>query len=177
MNFDIDKLKRLTHYVCVKCGDPSRLGAVKLNKILWLSDVFAYMNLGDSITGERYVKRQFGPVPKHVLAALEQLEAEGTIAIRKEVFHGFKKTEFQPFGETDISGFSAEQIALIDDIVEWVCSDHTARSISDLSHTDVWEIAQIGEEIPHHSMFVCQLGELDEDDMAWAIEEVQQQAA
>ena len=61
------KFKKLVHYVCSQCsGDVSKLGAVKLNKALWLSDLVAYYQLGQPITSARYVKRQFGPVPSQL---------------------------------------------------------------------------------------------------------------
>ena len=38
MALNWDKFKSAIHYVCYKADDPSVLGAIKLNKVLWYSD-------------------------------------------------------------------------------------------------------------------------------------------
>jgi hypothetical protein len=62
MKFNNKKFSNLVHYICYKCDDPSQLGATKLNKILWYCDMFSYRWNSESMTGENYIKRQFGPV-------------------------------------------------------------------------------------------------------------------
>jgi uncharacterized phage-associated protein len=89
-----EKFKALVHYVCDKAEDPSVLGSVKLNKVLWYSDSICYMVSGESITGETYVKRQHGPVPRHVVKAVNELVSEGKIARGRVDHFGFMKTEF-----------------------------------------------------------------------------------
>ena len=64
---DREKFRSLVHYVCWRCADdPAKLGRVKLNKILWLTDFTSYYETGKPMTGARYVKRQFGPVPSAI---------------------------------------------------------------------------------------------------------------
>ena len=75
MAFNREKFKLLVHYICWRCSDdPSRLGAVKLNKTLWVADFTAYYEFGQAITGAGYVKRQHGPVPRVILPVLRELE-------------------------------------------------------------------------------------------------------
>lgn len=166
-----EKFKAMVHYVCDKC-EPSKLGAIKLNKILWLSDVLSYMNRGQAISPETYLKRQRGPVPEHILRTLEALEGEGKLRVREVDFHGFKKKEFIALEEADTSVFTDEELELIDDMAEYVCNDHTADSISNLSHNAAWEAAAIGEEIPHYAAFMWHFGEVNEFDMNWAQEQI-----
>jgi hypothetical protein len=56
-----EKFKALVHYIVASCDDPQRLGATKLNKVLWFADAFSYRATKNSITDETYVKRQRGP--------------------------------------------------------------------------------------------------------------------
>ncbi len=84
------KFRDLVHYVCWKCEDPSQLGATKLNKIAWFADVYAYRRDGVSMTGESYVKRQFGPVPRSILPTLALLQREGKLVVRDT------QLEYQP---------------------------------------------------------------------------------
>jgi len=68
-SLDQRKLKALIHYICYQCHDPSVLGATKLNKILWYSDVIAFARAGASITGETYVN--LAQCPDTFLASLK----------------------------------------------------------------------------------------------------------
>jgi len=170
---DDTRLDALVHYVCARCENPSRLGATKLNKVLWYSDVFAYAQEGRSITGAVYVKRQFGPVPKNIMGARNRLVASGAMVERKAMVHGYPQVQFIALQPADISGFTANQISLVDSVVEAICSNHTAASISNRSHDFVWESAEIGEEIPMAAAaFGGNVGEIDEDDVAWARKEI-----
>ena len=71
MKFNYKKMKALVNYIAYLAHDPSVLGKVKLNKVLWRSDLNSYLLNGDPITGEQYVKHQFGPVSKHIDKAIE----------------------------------------------------------------------------------------------------------
>jgi hypothetical protein len=174
MRLDTDtRLDSLVHYVCARCDNPSELGATKLNKILWYSDVFAFATYGRSITGAIYVKRQFGPVPKDIRASRSRLINNGAIFEKEAMHHGYPQTQFLALKTPDISMFAPEQISLVDKVIETVCSNYTAASISRASHDVVWESAAIGEEIPMAAAaFGSNFGELDEEDLAWARKEI-----
>jgi hypothetical protein len=168
MNFDREKFTALVHYVCHKADDPTVLGAVKLNKVLWYSDVVHYTVTGESITGETYVKRQRGPVPRHVMQAIDALVSVGKVARGKVDHYGFMKNEYISLREPDLSLFSPDEIARVDESFEHVCLNHTARSISEETHGVIWQLAEIGEEMPYSTVFASVDGEVDENDVAWA---------
>jgi len=167
---DLQRLAALTHYICCKSHDPSLLGATKLNKILWYSDLLCYMKFGQSITGESYVKQQYGPVPKHILGVTDELEKWGAIVSRNVPFFGRTKREYIALKEPDISEFNANEISIVDEVFDLVCHKHTAQSISEASHGDIWKLAEIGEEIPFYAAFASKLGEITGDDVEWARE-------
>jgi hypothetical protein len=163
-----DKFKALVHYICHKAEDSSVLGAIKLNKVLWYSDTIHYMVNGVSITGESYIKRQHGPVPRHVVKAIDELVSEQKIARGRVDYFGFVKTEFVAIKDASVNHFSAEEIRVIDESFEHVCLNHTARSISEETHGVVWDLAMIGEEMPYSTVFAANDGEVTEEDLAWA---------
>ncbi len=162
------KLEALAHYICHKCQDPTVLGSTKLNKILWYSDVIALQVRGEAITGETYVKQQFGPVPRHILEALKRLEKRKDIVVRPNEFHGYTKKDLIAITAPDISMFKPEEISIVDDVLREVCFNHTAASISLATHDDIWKLAEIGEEIPLETAFVSELAEITEGDVRWA---------
>lgn len=167
---DRGKFKALVHYICAKCqDDPSRLGATKLNKILWYSEAMSFVNFGSPISGAKFVKRQFGPAPAAILPILQELSEENALLIRNVSFHGFPKKEYvtlkpsPPLSEL----FTADQISLVDDVIESICNEHTAKSIVKQSHDEIWEMASIGEELPLYTALAEQ-GEVSEEDVLWA---------
>src|SRR5258706_10305733 len=169
MAMNWDKFKALVHYICEKAEDPSVLGSVKLNKVLWYSDAVHYMVKGQSITGATYVKRQWGPVPTGKVKAIDQLIGEGKIA-RGHVDHfGHTKDEYIAIQEADKDIFSGEEIALVDQAFDHVCLKHTAKSIIEETHGTIWELAEMGEVLPYETVFAYHLGEVDENDLAWAM--------
>lgn len=166
--FDRKKFKALVHYVCEKAVDPSCLGSVKLNKVLWYSDVISYLTTGKPITGETYIKRQHGPVPRDVVPVISELVREDKITRAKVDHFGFTKHEYVAIKKADISVFSGPEIALVDEAFKHVCLDHTATSVSKETHDIVWELADMGEVIPYEAVFATGIGEIDEADLEWA---------
>ena len=165
-----EKLGALIHYVCEKATDPSVLGAIKLNKVLWYSDTINYLLRGKSITGETYIKRQHGPVPQHVLPAIKELVRTNKIALGRVDHFGYMKNEYIALVQVDKNIFTGSEMSLIDEAFDHVCMKNTAMSISDETHGVIWELAEIGEEIPMHTIFASMAGEVDESDIAWANE-------
>lgn len=171
--FDKRKYKALVHYICSKCLDPSKLGATKLHKILWLSDVLAYLNFNKPITNETYIKKDFGPFSSHLNNVIKELEQEKRLFVR-EIFwaENKKKKEFIAAGEIDKKLFSADELKLVNDIQEYICEDHTAGSISDLTHDDIWKMAELEKQIPYEAILVSSLDRVTKEDLEWAQEEL-----
>ena len=173
---DLKKLKALVHYICSKCPDRNLLGATKLNKILWYADALSLETRGEPITKETYIKRQFGPVPKHILEIIKKLEGDDAIAVKNTPFHKYEKKEFVSLKPPDLSLFTAEEISLIDDVIGEICFNHTASSISLASHDRIWELAEIGDELPLETIFASDLNEVTEADVKWAREALRKTA-
>jgi Protein of unknown function (DUF4065) len=168
MQFKRDKFTDLVHYICAKVTDPSLLGAIKLNKVLWFSDTIAFAEIGESITGVQYIKQKFGPVPKPILPVINGLVRDGILRVEEVFYYGHSKRQFVSVREPVTSSFTEKQLQIVDFVIAAITTRHTAASISDLTHDDIWKLAQIGEEIPHKAMFASKLGEITENDIAWA---------
>lgn len=177
MKLNYNKLKELVHYICDKAAaDPSCLGSIKLNKVLWYSDAYSYLKTGKSITGETYVKRQHGPVPKHIPAIVETLVKEGKIARGKVEHFGFMKHEYISLDDPDFDTFTAREIVIVNAAFQHVCINHTARSVSAETHDLIWSLAEMGEEIPLATVFATSVSELDESDIEWAEDRLREAA-
>lgn len=168
MAINKDKFKKLVHYICYR-AEPSTLGAVKLNKILWYSDVFSYLKTGTPMTGESYVKRQYGPVPATILSTIQELVEDGNLVVRECMHFGHLKREFVYLTEPDMVMFSGPEVDTVNRMIDVICNNHTAKSISDLTHDRIYELAEIGEEIPYYATLASGLGEINEVDVAWGM--------
>ena len=157
------KFKQLVHFL-IDHGD--HLGATKLNKALWYTDVVAYQNKGHSVTGETYIKRQYGPVPKTILRTLDELVAEGKINIEQPK-HQFELQKHISLKTPLTPDLLAEDIDLAIRVSD-VLLPKTASEISELTHDDIWQIAENGEEIPLCATLATEVGEYTDEAFRWA---------
>lgn len=173
------KFKALVHFIVHECRDqPSRLGAIRLNKALWYTDVFAYKMNGVSVTGESYVKRKKGPVPAHILTTLRELKDEGKILIQEPEFL-YDARKFVSLASPNVESLSDDERVLAKSILQTVCG-YTANGISELTHDIIWDAAAEGEEIPLFATLASESGEVTDAVRTWAnavVTEVEQQAA
>ena len=171
-SLDVTRLDALVHYVCVYAEDPTKLGATKLNKTLWYSDVLAFIENGKSITGATYIKHQYGSVPDGIMASRYRLVQAGKIVERDANYFSYPQRQLISLKRPDVSLFSSSEISIVDRIAATICDGHTATSISRLTHDDVWQSAEIGEEIPLYAVLGTEFSEITADDMKWIMEQV-----
>jgi hypothetical protein len=151
-SFDGRRLKELMLYVSERLFDDPSFGAVKLNKVLYFSDFIAYSSLGHSITGATYQKLKNGPAARQLLPAQHELQTEHAAElVESAYFGGFTQKRLIPQRKAELSSFSADEIALVDEVIEDL-RGRSASEVSDLSHRAVgWQIAEIGEDIPYET--------------------------
>lgn len=169
MQFDQDKFRRLLHYVIAKAGDIDGFGATKLYKVLWFSDARAFMLFGEPLTGETYVREKYGPMPRHIFAALHDLQQSGAITVKQSRWHGRPTRKFKSLTSPDILPFDEERRKIVDFFIHHIAHDHTANSISEESHDLAWEIAKQGEDLPYRAIFANRIREPNDEERAWGI--------
>ena len=153
MQFDRAKLKAVILRTCQACP-PDRLGAVKLHKVLYFLDMLHYAFSGSAVTGARYVKRPFGPTCAALLPTLSEMARNGLIEIRETDYFGLRKKEYVGLAPMEKGVLSEQEIALLDDVIDFVCLKNSAKTISDYSHQQPWEMAEFGDEIPYSTSYL-----------------------
>jgi len=171
MQFDRAKLRAVILYTCVKC-DASKLGAVKLHKVLYYSDMLHYAHVGSPITGATYRKRALGPTCDQLLPTLRELAREGAIEIRDADYFGYRKKEYISLAKPELERLSKPELLLLDDVIDFVCFNNSARTISEYSHNRAWELAEFGDMLPYHSVFHLFPTQVSPEAMEWASGEV-----
>jgi hypothetical protein len=155
MNFEPAKFKELILYVAKKTADDPRAGAVKLNKILFFSDVMAYGQHGKPITGATYFKLERGPAPRQLLHTKAQLVADGDAYEAPQQYFNRLQKRLIPRREPDLSVFAPAEIALVDQVIELFQSCN-ASDISEISHalSVGWQIAPDRGDIIYETVFL-----------------------
>lgn len=163
-----EKFKALTHFIMHECADnPSRLGATRLNKALWHADVLAYRATGMSVTGDKYVKRQNGPVPAEILATIRELASENKILVQEPEAQ-YDPRKFISLEKPDTSSLSENEMEIARFAISHVCSK-TTTEVSNETHDIIWDAAKIGEPIPMEAMLAGASGEITADVADWAL--------
>ena len=160
--------KALVHHIVARVEDPSQLGAVKLNKCVWFIDGQTYLRTGETLTGARYTKMPQGPVPKAMLPILRELQREGKIAVETVDYYGRGKRQYRLLQEPPTGTFDDEVLGYIHHITDIIAKNHTAASISELTHGAAWKLADDGEDLPFFAVLADDLQEVTAEDIAWA---------
>jgi len=142
---DVERLAAAAHYVIART-QPHELGATKLNKVLWYSDLEFYRRTGESITGAKsYVRLALGPVPYRIEDALNLLKRANKISERRARVFDHERREFVWLEQPDLTMFTADQIDVINVFIDDI-KTMTALEISNITHLDaLWLELQNGE--------------------------------
>ena len=167
MQFDRAKLKAVILYACSRC-DPSRLGAVKLHKVLYFLDMLRYAGSGTPAIGATYRKHVWGPTCDQLLSTLREMDREGTIQFNEVDYFGFRKKEFIPLVPAETDRFGTEEKELLDEIIDFVCFNNTSKTISEYSHQRPWEMVEFGDVIPYRTAFLLVPSEVSAEALDWA---------
>lgn len=149
---NVDRFRELVLYISQKCANDPKFDTLKLNKLMFLSDYWAYGIYGEPITGFEYVKLQKGPAPKKMPAIKQQMENEKILAQQPLPLHVWRKPV--NLREPDLSVFTPQQISLVDAFIQ-ACMDVDGETLSDLTHQfPCWTIPSLNEVIPYEMVFL-----------------------
>lgn len=147
------RLGELMLYIAKKSQFDQNFGGTKLNKILFYVDFCSYGRSGKSITGAEYIKQEFGPTPKRLIPVRKRLETRKEAAVQRVDFLGKEQQRLVALRDPDLSIFSGEEIALVDQVIEYL-RGKTAKEVSELSHNRAWRVARMGGSIPYEAVFI-----------------------
>lgn len=151
---DDDALRQLILHIAALSAGDEYFGAAKLNKLLFLADFLAFMQLGRPITGQAYQKLRAGPAPRRIVRVRGEMVADGVLAIEEvQIFDRTQKRPV-PMSSADLSGFTPEELQLVGKLVdEW--RGASALQISQASHEFIgWQMVKAGETIPYEAALV-----------------------
>ena len=153
----MDKFKNILLYLLERCAGKPNIGETVLNKLLYFCDFNFYELYEEHLTGARYKKLAYGPVPQKMDAIINQMIEEGKLQRIKTAYHGFPQTRYIPLEKAELLQLSAAEKTVIDNVIQQM-SDWNANKISDYSHKDMpWLVTNENDYISYNLAFYREL--------------------
>lgn len=152
-SLQISKFKNILLYILERCAGKPNVGETVLYKLLYFSDFNYYELYEEHLTGARYRKLPYGPVPHKMDSIIGQMIEKGQLQRVKTEYHGYPQTRYMPLEKADLTQLKASEKEIIDKVIEQM-SDWSASAISIYSHKDMpWLASKEGEEIEYELAF------------------------
>ena len=150
------KLAELMLYISDRHETDELFGSVRLAKTLFYADFLYYAKTGQSITGERYIRKQNGPMPAALLGTRDQLQRDGSLVVKERFVMGHTQKRPIAVRTPDLSAFTADEISMVEYVLSKL-EGQSATEVSDLSHRfEAWQLAEDGEEIPYQTALISE---------------------
>ena len=151
--FQANKFTNVLLYILEKCAGKPNVGETVLNKLLYFSDFNHYELYEEHLTGARYRKLPYGPVPHTLDSIVNQMIEAGQLQRIKTEYFGAQQTRYLPLIKADLTKLKASEKDVIDKVIEHM-SDWSATAISSYSHNDLpWEVTSEGKYISYELAF------------------------
>lgn len=154
MDFDKEKFKSLIHYIISIYDKQESINRAVLFKLLYFSEFNFYETNERLITGESYLKWDYGPVPRDFLESKNELIQEGKIKEKKQSLgNDYKKYTYSSLVNLDTNIFNEDELDCIKNTFEKI-GHMGASQISAYIHGDMpWQAAEDNEEIEPEFVF------------------------
>lgn len=149
----INKFKNVLLYILERCAGKPNVGETVLFKLLYFSDFNYYELYEEHLTGAKYRKLPYGPVPQKLDMIIKQMIEKGQLQRVKTEYHGYPQTRYLPLEKANLTELMASEKEVIDRVIEQM-SDWSASAISNYSHKDLpWEVTEEGKDISYELAF------------------------
>lgn len=149
----VNKFKNVLLYILERCAGKPNVGETVLYKLLYFSDFNYYELYEEHLTGAKYRKLPYGPVPQKLDTIIGQMIEKGQLQRVRTEYHGYPQTRYLPLEKADLTELRASEKEIIDRVIEQM-SDWSAAAISNYSHKDMpWLASKEGEEINYELAF------------------------
>lgn len=153
----VKKFKNILLYILERCAGKPNVGETVLYKLLYFSDFNYYELYEEHLTGAKYRKLPFGPVPQRLDSIIQQMIEKGQLQRIRTKYHGYAQSRYLPLEKPDLKALKASETEVIDKVIDQM-SDWSAAAISDYSHKDLpWQVTEEGKDISYELAFYREL--------------------
>jgi len=150
---NIEKFKQVLLYVLEKTAGKPNVGMTVLYKLLYFIDFDYFEKYEKQFMGLTYIKNHHGPTPREFVKVIDGMKESGELEEVKSRYFTFEQRKFLPHQHADLSGLSAQEIAMVDSVLMRY-ADRSAKELSALSHEDTpWIAAEEGKSMEYEHVF------------------------
>lgn len=150
---NLKKFKEVLIYILGKVGAKPNVGETVLYKLLYFIDFNYYEKYEEQLIGATYIKNHHGPTPIEFQSIVNEMIENKEIEVVKSKYFQLLQKKYLPHREPDLTIFNANEIKLIDDVLQKL-SGMNASTISEYSHQDVpWIVTPERQRIDYESVF------------------------
>lgn len=128
-------LEKFINTVLFFAQEVPMLWKTKLNKLLFYADFKCFNEFTFSLTGLKYIKLDYGPVPNDYEGLLWSLESAGILVLKPDSIGDYYGTLIKPILEYDSDVFSEEEYAILNEVKNKYGND-SSTLISEKSHQE-----------------------------------------
>lgn len=144
---NVKKFSNVLLYILERCAGKPNVGETLIYKLLYFSDFNHYELYEEHLTGAKYYKLPYGPVPQNLPKIIDQMIRDKSIQRIKTNYHNYKQTRYIPLRKANLQELKASEKETLDRVIEQF-SDWSASAISEYAHKDIpWLVSKEGEEI------------------------------
>ncbi len=122
-------------HVASRCADDPAFEMVRLNKALWRAERRCYVELGQPLTGSRYISLAKGPVSDDYRQVIDRLVREQAATVELVRW----QQVLRPLREPDLSHLSPEQVGILNEVIDDDMGK-PASQVAEESHGKAWHI-------------------------------------
>ncbi len=149
----VSKFKNVLLYILERCAGKPNVGETVLYKLLYFSDFNYYELYEEHLTGAKYRKLPYGPVPQKLDTIIGQMMESGQIKRIKTEYFDKIQTRYIPLAKADLKELRASEKEVIDKVIAQF-SDWSAAMLSNYSHGDKpWKATDNNNEINYELVF------------------------
>lgn len=143
------KCRTVLLYLLESCAGKPNVGETVLYKMLYFSDFNFYERYQEYLTGMKYRKLPFGPVPLYIEHFINYLVERKDVQRMKCRYQGYMQTRYVPLQSPDLNLLTVQEQVVIKEVIG-AFSDMSAAAISAVSHQDQpWILSENGAEIDY----------------------------
>ena len=153
--FHREKLENAILYILDKCGGKPNIGETVLYKLLYFSDFDFFELYGTPITGMKYVKLKYGPVPQmnEYNPVILEMSRNNKLKIITQEYHGYIQKRYIALVDCVKNKLTERELNVLDSVVAKY-SHMNANEIELFVHGDApWAESEDQEIIDYNLVF------------------------
>jgi len=143
----IKKFNNVLLYILEKCAGKPNVNESVIYKLLYFADFNYYELYEEHLTGAKYYKLPFGPIPQNIQIILNRMIKDDKLKRIKTDYHKSKQIRYIPLVKSNLTQLKASEKDILDTVIEQF-SNWSNDALSNYAHKDIpWIVTKDKQEI------------------------------